>query len=328
MKRIILEKIIDLPDTIIISKNKYGYCLIASKFIKKDTIIWCEDGLMIPLDDNEYIFKIRDKQGIEEYIISKMNTVEYSDHRKLYTYSGFINHSCDPNSYSSESEPYQIASKDIEIGEEITCNYLCFDYTCDGHQFNCLCKSEICFKKINGFINLKLEDKIKLMNDQKISDTILHRWLNEYPNIKIIDDLKIPNNIKIINDNNNYKLLLTREIKKDEIIYKNDFLKITNDTIIIIKLFDQYKLLDIFSHTINRITYRKFVYFDSFMDHSCNPNTYTIYDEDNNNYIAIAKKNININEELTCNYESFDIYNDHDGFICQCKSSNCKKIIK
>lgn len=82
-----------------------------------------------------------------------------------------MNHSCDPNTTSSiarvtsESHKFefdQIAFKDINIGDEITCNYLLFDYTCDGHSFECKCGSENCYRNINGFKNCTLDQQLEL----------------------------------------------------------------------------------------------------------------------------------------------------------------------
>ncbi len=77
----------------------------------------------------------------------------------------YINHSCDPNAYVEfkDGRLYLIALRDIEIGEEITFNYLTTEYDLnDNEVFICNCKSHNCYKVIKGFKHLSLNEKLKL----------------------------------------------------------------------------------------------------------------------------------------------------------------------
>ena len=45
-----------------------------------------------------------------------------------------------------------IALRDIDVGDEITCDYALFDYDCSGHQIEvCACGSTKCRGKMTGF---------------------------------------------------------------------------------------------------------------------------------------------------------------------------------
>lgn len=62
----------------------------------------------------------------------------------------FINHSCDPNAWMSDTFTI-VAMKDINIGDEITIDYAIFE---DNENYiskwECKCGSPICRKKITG----------------------------------------------------------------------------------------------------------------------------------------------------------------------------------
>ena len=57
---------------------------------------------------------------------------------------------------------------------------------------------------------------------------------------------------------------------------------------------------------------------EKFVNHSCEPNTYSRDNKD------IAKKNIRKGEEITTDYKKTGILN----FECKCGSKKCRKIIK
>ena len=81
-----------------------------------------------------------------------------------------MNHSCDANMYCPYTDRTvdrgfydSFAMKDIEIGDEITSDYACFDYECDGHEIEeCGCGSDKCRGKMMGFKHLLMEQKIRL----------------------------------------------------------------------------------------------------------------------------------------------------------------------
>jgi hypothetical protein len=317
-----ITNIIELPIGVKISENKYGKCLIATKEFNCGDIIWKE----IPFIDNinkEFKFFVYNDNKIDTYIITPKNTVNYNSNRIIYTWSGFTNHSCDPNSFSknySDIEYEQIAIKKINIGDEITCNYLLFDYDCNGHIFECYCNSKNCFGLINGFKNLSIDNKLKLIDFVDIC--IYDKWVKDDNIIHIKNDFQLPDFIKIVNENNYKKIISMKSFYKDEIIYKINLLKITNQIIIY-----NNDLIDIKKYTLKRNDYRLFFYFDSFMNHSCDPNCYNIYENNEETYILKAKKDILIGQELTIDYTLDDYLNDDIPFNCNCNYIYCKKFI-
>lgn len=327
----ILEQVFKVPDGIKISKNAYGNCLVATKKFKVGETI-CEGIHSLVPNENiydEYEVLIESEGEIKPYIISSLNTVEYENKRIFYTWDGYMNHSCLANSYSynySATHYLQIATKDIMIGDEITCNYLLFDYTCDGHQFTCGCSSAKCYSNIRGFKNLTLDDQIELLNNT--DECVKDEWLADNPNIIIIDDMQIDANISIPIMKNAYmKVVSNNEFKSGELIYSIDIKKIKQSDILIYKLDSSYYKLNNMTHSINRSDYRIFGYFDIFVNHSCMPNTYNIYSNDDSKCQVFAKTNIKIGDEITVDYTLEDYLNDNKPFECNCNSIICKKYI-
>ena len=141
-----------VPFGICIGSNEYGKCLIATQSFLKGSKLY--EGRYIEIDDSDnYRFV---QVGEEIFLISHVHSVQYSgsnQKRQLYGFDGFMNHSCDPNTYSPAIEHSDsnfhyydtIAVKDIHAGDEITTDYALFDYTCDGHEIEtCMCQSNFC----------------------------------------------------------------------------------------------------------------------------------------------------------------------------------------
>ncbi len=93
-----------------------GIGLFAAEFIMKGTLIWKFSGL---------------DQEISKEQVKKLNQLEYQYFKRyefgkdgLYIFCSddakFCNHSDNPN---TNGYPEQYALRNIEIGEEITCNY-------------------------------------------------------------------------------------------------------------------------------------------------------------------------------------------------------------
>jgi SET domain-containing protein len=85
--------------------------------------------------------------------------------------------------------------------------------------------------------------------------------------------------------------------------------------------------LDFLTHTVNRGNCREYYGFDSFSNHSCDPNSIVKILGDNK-YQVIATKLIGLGEEITRDYETFDSMLDGTVFNCKCGSDNCRKIIR
>jgi SET domain-containing protein len=91
-------------------------------------------------------------------------------------------------------------------------------------------------------------------------------------------------------------------------------------------------VLDKESHFIRRKDYYKFLGFDIFMDHSCNPSTYQCYISETE-YEVYAARDIQIGDKLTCDYACLEnqfLRLDSiptSEFQCKCGSDNCRGLI-
>ena len=151
-----------VPEGICIGSNEYGKCLIATQSFSKGSKLYV--GYFIEIEDSDDYRYIQ--VGEEIFPISYVHSVQYSgsnnsNKRQLYGFDGFMNHSCEPNTYSPAIEHADcnfhyydtVAVKDILVGDEITTDYALFDYTCDGHEIQtCLCKSTLCRGFMRGTI--------------------------------------------------------------------------------------------------------------------------------------------------------------------------------
>ncbi|MFI0434572.1 MAG: SET domain-containing protein-lysine N-methyltransferase [Parachlamydiaceae bacterium] len=322
----------DIPSGIEIRETRYGYGVFASKPFKNGQIIYINQ--FIEVDDHEQEYTLKTEQG--DFLL---NTTTHAvgignGKRALYTFDSMMNHSCHPNSYSENGSDFdgenaflQIACRDIAAGEEITCNYLLFEYDCSDKAItNCLCLSTDCLHEIRGFKWLSFEQQLKLL--PKIDQSVLDRYLADHPEIIYIQDIKTPSSIQIKEDDNGFSLTATQSFKKGEIVYENKTLYFDQDKQILLFLRDSIIKIVNGVHTVNRGNGRReFFYFDSFMNHSCDPNTLTLYLSPTH-YQGIALKDIHVGEELTCDYMVFDDQADEsESFECCCGASNCRKII-
>ena len=105
----------------------HGLGVFAKDKIKKGEAVWRFDpvfDLKLPCD-TEYAPIIQDMLSHYGYTVEE-------DGMRFFVLCGdnarFMNHSERANTLSSEDDPYtDIATLDIEAGEEITCNYKIFD---------------------------------------------------------------------------------------------------------------------------------------------------------------------------------------------------------
>ena len=81
-----------------------------------------------------------------------------------------------------------VASEDIDVWEELTSNYFLFDYTADGHRFQCACGVDggHCYENIHGFQSLSKVDKLAMLNS--VTETVLHLYCEENFDFKYIHD--------------------------------------------------------------------------------------------------------------------------------------------
>ena len=229
------------------------------------------------------------------------------------------------------------ALKDIQTGDEITCDYALFDYECDGHQITeCGCMAPNCRGIMMGFKALPLKEKVKIM--QFCEEEILEQWFN-HENVVVIES-QLPEGVEIVltdESMQSFSLTATRKFAVGEIVYTNESFIIENkenfaESIYILRVNDNYILIDHNDHFIHRPEYKEFLGFDSFQDHSCDPNTCQTY-HDKTNYTVIAKKQILPGERITMDYAKLKNQATNiehvpsSTFTCHCGEAICRGVI-
>lgn len=154
-----------------------------------------------------------------------------------------------------------------------------------------------------------------------------HYFLESHPEILFVGELYVPPSIEIAKDNDSFKLLSRACFNTGDIVYQNQTLYFQEDQLLLGTLDGDFVLFDNVKHTTNQGGgIREFFYFDSFMNHSCDPNTLTHFISENS-YLGIALRPIVIGEELTCDYGVFDTQPDGEGFQCECGAENCRGFV-
>ncbi len=72
--------------------------------------------------------------------------------------NAYLNHSCSPNTYVDWKGVFLRALRDIEAGEELTCNYLTTDWELH-EKFICTCGAPNCYGELRGFKYLSAEQQ-------------------------------------------------------------------------------------------------------------------------------------------------------------------------
>jgi hypothetical protein len=328
-----------IPEGIELRKASHGIGLFATKFFAKGTTLYT--GIQIVVPNTFRRFKLVTNQGTFD-LDTDTHSVQCSEtERWLYLFDSFMNHSCDPTTISSQSSEQRerneydtVALKDIFPGDEITCDYLAFEYDCHGKVIEkCLCGSPQCVGRIAGFRFLSTEQQKARVHI--VDDEVLLR-MSEDPKNKLlyVQDLKCPTdrvNIVQADDHDpakGMKMIASRSFEPGDVIYRNSSLLYPEDLDIVVKLDNRKIWLSKADHTVNRGDgKREFFYFDTFQNHSCSPNTMMSYISEDD-YELVATVPIKEGDELTSDYEAFDEGLDGTQFICLCGSKNCRGFVK
>ena len=122
--------------------------------------------LTIPNIYKEYDLHLEHTDGSTLIVPCNTHThsVQFSEtERWLYSFDGSMNHSCEPNTFSewiSDEEYDAVALRDIQSGDEITCDYNLFEYDCGEKSFDkCLCGSTKCLGRVAGFRHLTIDQQ-------------------------------------------------------------------------------------------------------------------------------------------------------------------------
>lgn len=149
----------------------------------------------------------------------------------------------------------------------------------------------------------------------------------------------LPRGISIVTEDDGAKTLVaTRNIEAGDAVFENCAQIVTKADLEsgkkhLLELDDgKYHLLDNEHHFIHRDEYAEMLGFDSFMDHSCSPNTRQAY-TDRETYVVYASKNIRLGDKITCDYmalsnEAVGAANSGTAtFRCNCGEANCKGVL-
>jgi len=120
-------------------------CLCANAGVKKDEALITYDGPIID-HPTRYSIQIDDGKHIE-------GTAESN---------AYLNHSCAPNAYVDWNGVYLRALRDIDAGEEVTCNYLTTDWELH-ERFLCHCGAPNCYGELKGLKHLARDEQTKLL---------------------------------------------------------------------------------------------------------------------------------------------------------------------
>jgi hypothetical protein len=314
-----------VPENVSVRKTKHGYGLFSNVFIPQNTIIYRTNFYKVTDDDTVYNLHLRQYNGDISFKVNKTHTVQNGCVRDLYTYGGFINHSCDPNTKAGDENTCEyetVAIKDINADDELTCNYLVFDYDCNGHSFACNCMSKNCVGFVAGFKNLTSEQQLGLLSEADHSIQNLYAIDN---NIVILEDLECPDSVEITKKNGMMSLISTRSFKVGDVVFINKMSLFDLHTRVGVRVCNEFVHLYDDVHFTQTGT-NKFCYkFDSFGNHSCDPNCSQIYTSDDS-YKLVALCDISIGDEITCDYKAL-VPQCETSFVCMCNKPNCRKII-
>lgn len=169
-----------IPDAVELRPTKHGFIgIFAKKDFSKGTDVYSNVFKVIP--ENADILLVTPLGEIQ--IDVKVHSVKQNNgFRDYYGFDSFMNHACDANTISivkpgdeATNRYYNQAARDIKAGDEITANYLFFDWDCDGHSFECLCGAATCFKHIHGFKDLEFDLQLKFIDN--IDDGTLRKFV-------------------------------------------------------------------------------------------------------------------------------------------------------
>lgn len=185
------------------------------------------------------------------------------------------------------------------------------------------------------FEALSIHEKVEILH--LCEDEIKEKFITS-ENVKVFQSC-LPEGISIASTDGEEKHhIATRNFEPGDIIFKNRVEIISRDELASNKTFvlevdGKFHLLDKDHHFIYRAEYSEMLGFDSFMDHSCSPNTHQVY-TNKEEYVVYASKTILRGDKITCDY-MVALDNTAVGsknvstttFKCNCGESNCYGVL-
>jgi uncharacterized protein len=162
------------PNLEVRDTKKYGKGVFAKKDFKKDLILAVFGGYVMTLKEESRLDKsVRDlaHQIDDNLVIGIKNKGQIQD-------VDFFNHSCEPNA-GFKGQIFMVAMEKIKKGEEVTFDYAMVLGGSEPYKLNCLCKRNICRRKItnNDWKIKELQKKYDGYFQWYIQDKILRKKL-------------------------------------------------------------------------------------------------------------------------------------------------------
>ena len=254
----------EIPDGIRIGRTAYGWGLFAEKPFKRGEVLYQGHGITIPNKlDARFKLGLNQGMWYELDAQTHSCRKSETDERWLYGFDGFYNHSCSPNTYSANCEEDQwnvssprfftlwfeqqggynlthffflpiiffaqatyltVANKDIQPGDELTCDYNLFEWDCEDKGIEkCLCGSPDCLGAVRGFKFLPLKTQMEKLGNLSCK-AALQAWLEENPKTVYHMIKELPSGLRIsqseIHDGH-AGLQATKDFKAGETFFEN-----------------------------------------------------------------------------------------------------------
>jgi hypothetical protein len=177
-----------MPECFVVGPSKYGVGIFSTRQFKAGDYIRTASSIRIPdepgkivlisIDDNRNtVFEL----DVTIHTVRLTNPDSESHIRELYGIESMVNHSCNPNTYSINEE--QIDSKlsrystyalrDINVGDEITCDYNTFEWDCKDKNINvCMCGASWCNGRIWGMKYVTDIDYPRRLRDTAVEELV------------------------------------------------------------------------------------------------------------------------------------------------------------
>lgn len=182
-----------------------GYGVFATRFIPKGTILYVKDPLEIEVSPEQFDCMDTQYQTITDWF-------SYIDERGYrivsWDIAKYVNHSCESNSIST-GYGFEIATKDIDINEEITDEYGIFNLPI---PLNCRCGSRKCRKVISG----DNWDVYGPAWEKRSKDALKNLRHVDQPLLKYMDIQSYQDLMSYLNTRRNYKSILNLRLCRYE----------------------------------------------------------------------------------------------------------------
>ena len=179
LRALLADATCEAPSGLELELTEYGLGLFATRAFDAGEVIYRSGWFTVEDTEHRFVTTVVSANGAREVEITTLHSVRFNGNRIFDIPGCFMNHDCRGNSVPryADDDPHtyeEIATAPIAAGEQITCNYLLFDWECDGHTFTCACGQPECFGEIRGFAHLSPEQQEYLA--PHITDEVLLRW--------------------------------------------------------------------------------------------------------------------------------------------------------